>query len=91
MYEHTGGKEDHVWLLPGRKKELFSHHNSPPSSQMKDWGWKIIIKCKMSRKHSTSEMLMKNNIKQKLITLPLFLMFFHKLNYEAGGTVRNVK
>lgn len=28
---------------------------------------------------------MKNNIKQKLITAPLFLMLFHKLNYETGG------
>jgi hypothetical protein len=30
-------------------------------------------------------MLMKNNIKQKLITPPLFLMFFHKLNYEKAS------
>lgn len=33
-------------------------------------------------------MLMKNNIKQKLITAPLFLMSFHKLNYERGTEAR---
>lgn len=72
--------------LPHEKKNAHNplRNAASPSKPHTVKGRKKKIYQQTHSEHSV--MLMKNNIKQKLIshgTLPLFLMFFHKLNYES--------